>query len=196
MKRIIIICIFILAGILAAFSFSASSHNPTVKQGASTQQSTATPTKVAVANPRKIVIPKLNVNATIEPVTVDSHGRMDVPSNFLNTAWYSPGAKPGERGSAVIDGHVDTPQGTPSVFAKINTLKPGDVIQIISKNDKLYTFTVTKAESYPLKTIPLNKIFDQTTHEKRLNLITCSGTWDAANKIYTSREVVYAKIAE
>jgi LPXTG-site transpeptidase (sortase) family protein len=198
MKRIIIVCIFILAGIVGAFSFSASSKNPVTNNPlqATPSQIIHSPTpQVPVAKPQRIIIPKLAIDAAIEPVTVDSQGRMDVPTNFNDTAWYSPGAKPGEQGSAVIDGHVDTPTGAPAVFAKINTLKSGDIIQI-STDKKIYTFTVIKTASYPLESIPLGTIFDLTTSEKRLNLITCSGTWDANRKIYSNREVVYAKITE
>src|SRR5215469_432543 len=66
--------------------------------------------------PETISIPKINVNATVESVAMDSQGRMDVPKSGDDTAWYSPGLRPGTNGSAVIDGHYDRVTGAPAVF--------------------------------------------------------------------------------
>src|SRR5947209_7865092 len=66
--------------------------------------------------PQRIVIPSLNVDSTIEQVGLDSQKRMDVPKNVFDVGWYDLGVRPGQIGSAVIDGHFDTPTGAPSVF--------------------------------------------------------------------------------
>jgi sortase (surface protein transpeptidase) len=198
MKKIIIIAGFIILGILLALGFNnfQKNSNPpsTVSQTPSvTKVQTST---IKVGAPKRIIIPKLDVNANIESVTTDSQGRMDIPKNFYDTAWYSKGAKPGQQGSAVIDGHVDTPQGTPSVFADIKSLTRGDLITIESSDGKKYNFSVTKVMNYPLETIPLNLIFDLNTRDKRLNLITCSGTWDRETKNYSNRLVVYSVLID
>lgn len=160
-----------------------------------TRREVAVPTqKVSeIAAPVRIAIPSLSVNAEIEEVGVDKDGNMDIPKDFNNTAWYSPGTKPGEKGSAVIDGHVDTPDGKPAVFAKISTLNAGDKIEVIDKNNLKHVFEVTKVIDYTLATIPLEEIFSSNT-EASLNLITCAGKFDKNKKMYDKRTVVYSKL--
>ncbi len=61
-----------------------------------------------VSFPKILSIPKLEVNAEIETVGLDNKGAMDVPKNAMNVAWYNLGPKPGEKGNAVMAGHLDT----------------------------------------------------------------------------------------
>lgn len=145
-----------------------------------------------IGNPIILSIPKFNVTATIESVGLDSKNRMDIPKNFNNVAWYSLGFQPGEKGSAVIDGHVDTPTGAPAVFAQIATLQQGDSITVQDSYNKTHSFTVIKVVTYPYDTLPLQMIFN-STDKPRLNLITCAGKWDRIAKNYSERTVVFAE---
>lgn len=190
MKKILALLIFAVIGILIALNYSPAKKIVEQRKETVSAQTTA---KI-IATPDQIKINSIGVEALIESVTTDSLGRMDIPKDFRNTAWYSLGAKPGEKGSAVIDGHVDTPQGEASVFSRINELKVGDEIEVIDKIGATHTFIVERTKSYDLSQMPLGDIFTQDTNEKRLNLITCSGVWDKANKMYSSRFVVYAKM--
>lgn len=203
MKHLGIVIIFIVLGILLAFFAVPGLRNPmaglTVPSVPTPPTPTTIPTPVpttAVSSPSKIFIPKLGVNTIIESVEKDEVGNMDIPSNYNNVAWYSLGPKPGEHGSAVIAGHVDTPQGDLSVFGNLTKLTAGDQVVIKGTNGKELTFTVYKAQNYKLSNIPLEEIFARTGPEKKLNLITCSGTWDKTSKMYTDRYVVYARIEE
>lgn len=141
--------------------------------------------------PKRIQIPKIGVDEVIEPVGLDTHRDMDIPHDPNNTGWYSLGAKPGERGSAVIDGHLDLADGSPSVFWNLKNLSKGDEIIISGTTGKKYNFFVTDIETYPYNMLPLRQIF-AATDTSRLNLITCGGTWDSASKNYSNRIVVYS----
>ncbi len=196
MKRGVIVIVAIISGIILAYITLPGLQHP-LKE-ARIQKITPHSSKIAspipqVSRPIQIRIPKWGVNAQIEAVTVDEKGNMDVPKDYMNTAWYSLGPKPGEMGSAVIDGHVDTPTGLPAVFANIGKLTKGDIIEIKTESGNKLTFFVEKVETYPVESIPLNIIFDKTIQEKRLNLITCGGVWDKNKKMYTERTVVYSK---
>src|SRR5260370_6809121 len=70
------------------------------------------------ANPVRLLISAIGVNAPIEEVGVTSNGNLAVPTQnpWEGVGWYAAGSHPGERGSAVIDGHVDRPGGYPAVF--------------------------------------------------------------------------------
>jgi hypothetical protein len=50
--------------------------------------------------PTTIIIPKINEHAAAKYLGMDSHGRMDIPRTVDDTAWFSPGYKPGMIGSA------------------------------------------------------------------------------------------------
>lgn len=149
-----------------------------------------------VGIPTTISISSLNVNSvSIEQVGLAPDGRMAVPSNFVNTGWYSLGPKPGEIGNSVIAGHFDTPSGAPSVFWDLKTMQPGDEIQITDEGGKTRTFKVTENETFPDATFPLERVFGKTDR-KMLNLITCSGAWDTGSRNYSDRVVVFSELEE
>ncbi|WP_234448087.1 class F sortase [Virgibacillus salexigens] len=65
--------------------------------------------------PKKITIDAIDVKSEIESVGLLDNGEMAVPEDFTKTGWFDLGTKPGNRGSAVIAGHVDDKTG-PGVF--------------------------------------------------------------------------------
>ncbi len=152
-----------------------------------TVSSEATP-----GTPSQLIIPSLRIQASVEQVGIDKKGAMDVPKNVYNVAWYQPGSIPGAIGNAVINGHVDTPTGKPSVFYGIKMLKTGDLIYIKDKNNKMYKFVVTDTTSYNTNEVPLEYIFGSNEISSKLFLITCGGIYDTVQKDYTKRVVVTA----
>ncbi len=146
-----------------------------------------------VESPSHLVIPSISVNAVIQEAGIASSGRMGVPTNFSDVAWYKLGPKPGEIGSAVIDGHLDTARDANAVFVNLGELKIGDEIAVIDKTGKKIRFRVTEKEIYDDESAPLAKIFDQNGNTARLNLITCDGVWNQNEKSYDKRLVVYSE---
>jgi sortase A len=143
--------------------------------------------------PETISIPKINVNTKVESVAQDSQGRMDVPKNPMDTAWYSPGFRPGMNGSSVIDGHLDLVTGAPAAFWNLKELVPGDTISVTENNGKIYTFVVSEVTKYPYNNFPLKQVF-AASDVPMLNLITCNGVWDKNTRNYSDRLVVYSKL--
>lgn len=142
--------------------------------------------------PKTISIPALGINAKVEKVGLLKDGSMDVPKDDQNVAWYKQGARPGEAGNAVIDGHVDNKTG-PAVFFNLKKLKSGDKISVMNAKGEKRTFVVEKVESYPYERAPIQSIFGGAD-EPRLNLITCTGTFDRNKKTHLKRLVVYTKL--
>lgn len=165
---------------------------PSAQADAHSQKAAVSPTPMP-GIPQTISIPKINVNTKVESVGMDSKGRMDVPKNGEETAWYSPGYKPGMNGSAVIDGHLDLVTGAPAVFWNLKKLTSGDTITVSEDNGKKYTFAVDHLTKYPDDNFPIKEVF-AATDVPMLNLITCNGVWDKASKNYSDRLVVYAKL--
>ncbi|MDR7071226.1 class F sortase [Fictibacillus barbaricus] len=142
--------------------------------------------------PKTIEIPAIHVKAPIEQVGTLKNGQMGVPEDFNAVGWYKDGSMPGERGSAVMAGHVDSKTG-PAVFYKLEDLKKGDRIMITDEDDKQLTFEVVRIEAYPRKSAPLDKVFG-FSYRKKLNLITCTGNFNRDVGTHEKRLVVYTEL--
>ncbi|MBS2969120.1 class F sortase [Metabacillus sp. KIGAM252] len=142
--------------------------------------------------PETLSIPALGINTKVEKAGLLSDGTMDVPKDDQNTVWYKQGARPGEAGNAVIAGHVDNKTG-PAVFFNLKKLKSGDELSVLDAKKERRTFVVEKVESYPYERAPIQSIFGRT-NEPRLNLITCTGTYDKRKETHLERLVVYTKL--
>jgi LPXTG-site transpeptidase (sortase) family protein len=146
------------------------------------------------SRPTRLQIPTLNIDTAVEWVGEDEQGRMDVPVDANNVAWYQKGPLPGELGSAVLAGHLDTPTG-PAIFAHLAELTAGDRIYLTDEQGLEQTFVVEEVDTYKDATFPLKYVFSRKD-ASRLNLITCSGTFDSQTKNYSDRFVVFARLVE
>lgn len=143
--------------------------------------------------PARLTIASIGVHANVEQVGKKSDGSMATPSSFQDVAWYKPGSKPGDAGSAVIAGHVNNALTTSGVFEHLLDVKVGDYITVSDTSGKTLVYVVTKTAQYNLDSAPLNDIFTQSG-PSQLVLITCDGAWDAAAHSYNKRLVVYAQL--
>ena len=141
-----------------------------------------------------LVIPKLFINAPIEPVGVTASGEMATSQSLQRVAWWKDGTKPGDAGSAVFAGHYGGPAET-GIFRTADKLKAGDVIEVRSKSGQTLTYKVYNSARYKLADVPLQDLFNKKDG-KYLNLVTCVGQWDAASSSYSDRLIVYAKLVE
>ncbi|MDR0139650.1 class F sortase [Metabacillus idriensis] len=144
--------------------------------------------------PVQIVVPSLDIEANVESVGLTDDGTMELPSDDKLTAWYENGAQPGENGNSVIAGHVDNKTG-PAVFFRLKDIKPGEEVIVYGKDGEELTFVVQDKKAYPYDDAPLPSIFG-FSQEKKLNLITCTGTFDRKKKTHLERLVVSAKLKE
>lgn len=180
------------------FVFVRRDQSATREPLASSSQTVARPTFKPTATPApavapvRLLIPKLGLDVSIESKGEDAAGHMDVPG-WENVAWYNLGPKPGEEGSAVIAGHYDTPDGAPSTFYSLSTLWPGDEIYVQDELNNVLRFTVKDMRNYDYFLFPINEVFADPSGRK-LNLITCSGTWNHALQTYSDRLVVFAEL--
>ncbi len=147
------------------------------------------------ARPVRLSIPSVKINAFIEPVGVLPNGDLETPieNRWYNVGWYQSGTIPGERGSAVIDGHLDRPGGSPAVFWNLRRVHVGDAVMVIDAQGKTTRFHVTRVVFYEPQAAPLQEIFgnDGGTY---LNLITCAGDWLPNEHQTTLRLVVYTAL--
>src|SRR3989344_3473099 len=105
-----------------------------------------------LGSPIRLKIPKINVDAAVEYVGLTPDGAMDVPKSQDDVAWYEPGTRPGEKGSAVIAGHYGWKGGEPSVFDSLYTLRKGDKLTIEDDKGEIITFVVRESRRWMLQT--------------------------------------------
>lgn len=142
------------------------------------------------APPRRIRIPAIGVRARVVSLERAPDSTMETPNNFDNTGWYQPGSEPGERGPAVIAGHIDSTSG-PAVFYRLRELKRGNLIRIARADGSVVRFRVEGLERWPKAAFPTRRVFGRT-RLAALRLVTCSGNFDASTGHYVDNTIVYA----
>jgi LPXTG-site transpeptidase (sortase) family protein len=147
------------------------------------------------ASPARLLIPAIGVNAFIERVGVTPGGDLAVPQvhPWDGVGWYASGPRPGEHGSAVIDGHLDRTGGTPAVFWRLRDMRVGDEVVVIDAAGQTLKFHVREIEYYAPQAAPIQQIFGNS-NGSYLNLITCAGDWVASQQQTTLRLVVYTSL--
>jgi sortase (surface protein transpeptidase) len=140
--------------------------------------------------PTHIRIPAIGVSARIIRLGLAAGGTMQTPKSYSVTGWFAPGAEPGERGPAVIAGHVDS-KTSPGVFYKLGDLRRGDSIAITRADHSVIHFKVQGLETWPKASFPTKRVFGRT-RTATLRLITCSGPFNSSSGHYVDNTIVYA----
>lgn len=146
-----------------------------------------------VADPRRIEIPALGVTAPVIALGLNADRTLEVPQDYGDTGWWKGGPEPGERGAAVIAGHVDSKTG-PAVFYRLHELRAGDAIRVDRTDGTQARFVVTRLERHPKDDFPTRSVYGRTA-EPTLRLVTCSGDFDAASGHYVDNTIVFAESA-
>lgn len=147
-----------------------------------------------IAAPERLIIPSLGIDVRVDGVGIDTHGDMAVPKDAAIPGWYRGGVYPGEKGNAVIAGHFDSVLGTPGVFAKLELLKPEDIVEVVDASGSILRFRVTKTASFAASASG-EGIFG-ASDEPHLQLITCSGAWLRSANQYDKRLVVFTELVQ
>lgn len=148
------------------------------------------------ASPARITIPAVDVRARVVSVGRADDGSIAVPTQdpVTTTGWYEYGASPGQPGTAVIVGHVDT-KTEAAVFARLPDLNKGDRIEVTNRSGKVFTFAVDSVQRTPKTAFPANSIFAPAA-KPRLVLVTCGGTWVGGQVGYADNVIVFATMTE
>ncbi|MFH8659091.1 class F sortase [Streptomyces afghaniensis] len=146
------------------------------------------------SRPVRLHIPKISVNAPFTDLVIGRNGQLQPPpahdTNLVG--WYAKGVSPGEAGTAIIAGHVDTAT-SPAVFAGLGELKKGDRFHVARADGSRATFVVDAAESFDKDHFPSKRVYGDTA-EAQVRLITCAGAYDRQARDYTENLVVFAHL--
>lgn len=140
--------------------------------------------------PARLKIPALGINAAVEPVVTKADGTMATPQDFKNVSWWSPGAKPGNSGSAVFAGHVNNGLMSAGVFANLSKAAKGDYVTVSDADGRTKIYRVQSVTEYPADSS--TEALFAATGPSQLVLITCDGDWVPAHKTFDKRLVVVA----
>lgn len=144
----------------------------------------------ATPPPVRIEIPAIDVASDLDRVDVGEDGAIAAPAEWDVPAWYRGGVRPGQRGPAVILGHVDSTSG-PAVFFRLGELVPGDEIRVVRDDGSVARFAVRRSGRYDKARFPTNDVY-LPTPDATLRLITCAGTFDRETGHYRDNLVVFA----
>ncbi|MEV0270248.1 class F sortase [Hamadaea sp. NPDC050747] len=145
--------------------------------------------------PVSVRVPAIGVDAAIVATGVAANGSIEVPP--LETpdvaGWYRYGPSPGEAGSAVIVGHVDSRTSGPAVFFRLGELRKGDDVLVDRDDGTTAVFTVDGVRLVPKDEFPAPEVH-RVAATALLRLITCGGRFDYATRSYMDNVIVYATL--
>jgi sortase (surface protein transpeptidase) len=142
--------------------------------------------------PVRIGIPAVGVSSPLDRLGRARDRTVQVPSRWERAGWYTPGTRPGDPGSAVILGHVDSKRG-PAVFYRLRELRRGDRVEVARADGSSVRFAVERVEQYDKRRFPTDEVYYPTLTPE-LRLVTCGGTFDATAGHYRSNIIVFAAL--
>ncbi|MSQ28413.1 MAG: class F sortase [Dehalococcoidia bacterium] len=145
----------------------------------------------------RLIIPDIGVDAPMVSVGFDKDGAMGAPEGPVEVGWFRYGVAPGQRGNALLDGHVDWSDrqtGVPrtGVFWRLARLSVGNPV-IVRSGGQEFTYVVTEKRRYRWDD-PEGVSVLQPTSDSRITLITCGDVFDRSTRNYLMRDVVIAQL--
>ncbi|MFJ7335799.1 class F sortase [Streptomyces sp. NPDC101110] len=145
------------------------------------------------ALPDRVRIPAIQVDAPIIPVGLDADGWVGAPPpEDPNLAgWFTGAVTPGEKGTAVVVGHVDNQQG-PAVFYGLGALKQGNRVEVARQDGKTAEFEIYGVEVFEKNNFPGDRVY-ASKGGPELRVITCGGGF-SKQEGYAGNVVAFARL--
>ncbi|MEH0421633.1 class F sortase [Streptomyces sp. B21-083] len=146
------------------------------------------------ARPTRLLIPAIDVNAPFVGLAIGANGHLEPPpADDINlVGWQADGVSPGEAGTAIIAGHVDTTTSA-AVFAGLSELKKGNRFSVNRSDGRTAVFVVDSVETFAKDDFPDQRVYADTP-QAQVRLITCAGDYDHSVRDYTDNLVVFAHL--
>jgi LPXTG-site transpeptidase (sortase) family protein len=142
--------------------------------------------------PVALSIPAIGLSVPVSELGLNPDHTVQVPTNFQEPGWYEFGPSPGQLGSSVILGHVDSYKG-PAVFFQLRTLRPGDRVYVSLADGVITQFEVQRIAMYLKANFPTLQVYGSHGYSA-LQLVTCGGVFDSQTGHYLSNVVVYTSL--
>ena len=138
--------------------------------------------------PRRLSLPSLGIDVPVVPVEAPGR-RLVPPRDPWQLGWWADGARPGDRGSAIVAGH--TVHGSAEgALDHIERLQAGDPVVVKTRRAQLsYAVASVRVLDKDQLAARAERLFDQEG-PSRLVLVTCEN-WDGTQ--FLSNVVVVAR---
>ncbi|MDP3967431.1 MAG: sortase [Nocardioides sp.] len=146
----------------------------------------------AAALPVHLWIPRIGVASDLVALGLNPDETVEVPSVPAQAGWYDHGPAPGQLGSSVILGHLDSREG-PAVFFRLDELVAGDRLRVRLADGTVERFEVVRVATYANEDFPARRVYAGSPRRSTLNLVTCGGEYDPDRGGYQSNVVAFTK---
>ena len=145
--------------------------------------------------PEHLRIRAIQVSTTVVQLGLNRDRTVEVPRDPDKAGWFDQGPAPGQLGSSVILGHVDSRRG-PAIFYLLHTLRPGNRVEVRLSDGAVADFAVERVVTYPNREFPARRVYAGDPRRRALTLVTCGGAYDPNAGGYQSNVVVYTKLLQ
>jgi hypothetical protein len=145
--------------------------------------------------PVQVAVPAVGIDLPVRPVGVADDGQMALPDDPAVAGWYRFGPGPGERGSVVLAGHLDSVRFGVGPLVRLREVEVGQRIEVTVDRRRgaaarTLTYVVQRVDRFDRQALPA-ALFARTGPE-RLRLVTCGGAFDPDAGGYEQNLVVTA----
>jgi sortase (surface protein transpeptidase) len=139
-------------------------------------------------------IPSIGVRTDLLRLGLRENRSLEVPPDGPGApaGWYDQSPTPGDRGPAVMLGHVNATDGGKGVFADLRALRAGDRIDVTREDGTTAVFEVQRGEAYRKDEFPTLTVYGNTPGSE-VRLITCDG-YNPDTGAFDDNYVVYATL--
>ena len=154
------------------------------------------PDVLPASEPVSVSAPEIGLDSELLHLGLRDDGALEVPSGDPGTpaAWYIHSPTPGERGPAVMLGHVSAYGNNDGVFRRLSELEPGGVVSVEREDGTTAVFEVDRVEEYGKDDFPTDEVYGNTERPE-LRMITCDG-YNPWTRTFEDNRVVYAHLVE
>jgi hypothetical protein len=146
--------------------------------------------------PVAVAVAAHGIAAPLVPVGIEANGEMEIPGRVAEVGWFEPadgiGVVPGERGTAVLAGHVDSRTQGPGAFHRLGLVAVGDRVEVTHDDGSFTKWRVVAVQRYPKPDVPIAELFTWDG-PPGLVLVTCGGEFDRTTRSYAENYIVLAE---
>ncbi|MET0694809.1 MAG: class F sortase [Propionibacteriaceae bacterium] len=187
-----VVCVLFGAGILGGTT-AAPRASPSTPAPSTSAPPAPTQTGVPAMTrsvPTRLRIPAIDVDSDLMDLGLKADGTLETPPGAYPAGWFTGAPTPGQRGPAIIVGHVRF--NTPGVFARLTELRRNDRVNVQRADGSTARFRVTRVQHFAKSGFPTRKVYGNIDHAG-LRLITCGGL-DADTEKFEENVVVFADL--
>jgi sortase (surface protein transpeptidase) len=144
--------------------------------------------------PVRIRVPDLGVDGPIIELGLDADDWLEVPQTAHETGFWTGGYWPGERGPAVLAGHVDW-KGKRGVFWDLRHIQPGAEVEVEREDGSVVRYRIDKVEQHAKAEFPTETVYHRTELPE-IRLVTCGGAFNQNIREYEDNIIAFGTIIQ